>query len=70
MKSTFIRAHYELHAEIMQTGDMVSLNIYSVWPKARTDRSPHRILNLNLPKDAMECLGEFVKSGGCHGSVK
>ena len=61
MKAIFIRPHYELHAEREQTGDSVSVNIYSVWPQARTDRSPHKILNINLPKPEMDALADFLK---------
>lgn len=61
MKAISLRPHYELHAERVQDGDSVSVNIYSVWPKARNDRSPHKILNLNLPKVDMDALGDFIK---------
>jgi len=61
MKAIFIRPHYELYAERTQTDDAVSLNVYSVWPQARTDRSPHKILNINLPKPEMDALADFIK---------
>jgi len=61
MKAIFVRPHYELLAERKQTGDSVSVNIYSVWPQARTDRSPHKILNINLPKPEMDALADFIK---------
>jgi hypothetical protein len=63
MKAISIRPHYELHAERVQQGDSVSLNIYSVWPQARNDRSPHKILNLHLAKAEMDALGAFIKGG-------
>ena len=61
MKAIFVRPHYELHAERNETVDLVSINIYSVWPQARTDRSPHKILNINLPKSEMVALANFIK---------
>jgi hypothetical protein len=61
MNAIFVRPHYELHAERKQTGDFVSVNIYSVWPQARTDRTPHKILNINLPKSEMDALADFIK---------
>lgn len=61
MKAIFVRPHYELHAERKQIGDLVSLNIYSVWPQARTDRSPHKLLNINLPEPEMSALADYIK---------
>jgi len=61
MKAIFTQPHYELHAERKQTGDSVSINIYSVWPQARTDRSPHKIFNINLPAHEMNALADFIK---------
>jgi hypothetical protein len=61
MKAILVRPHYELYAERQETVDLVSINIYSVWPQARTDRSPHKIFNINLPKSEMEALADFIK---------
>ena len=41
--------------------DLVCVNLYSVWPQARTDRAPHKLLNVNLPKRIMDKLGNAIK---------
>ena len=61
MKAILARTDYELYGERQVTGDLVSINIYSVWPQARTDRSPHKLFNINLPKSEMESLADFIK---------
>jgi len=63
MKAILVRPDYELYGERQETGDSVSVDIYSVWPHARTDRSPHKIFNINLPKSDMEALADFIKGG-------
>ena len=67
MKAILARSDYELYGERQETGDSVSVNIYSVWPQARTDRSPHKLFSINLPKSEMEALGDFIKGGENHG---
>ena len=61
MKAIFIRPHYELHVDRKEEKNVVSVDVYSVWPQARTDRSPHKLLNLNLPKPEMDALADFIK---------
>jgi len=61
MKAILARPDYELYGERQETGDSVSVNIYSVWPQARTDRSPHKIFNINLSRPEMEALADFIK---------
>lgn len=52
---------YILEAEIVDAPPGLALNLYTIWPQARTDRSPHRILNINLPTEEMSDLGDFIK---------
>ena len=52
---------FELYAERRVTGEVISVSVYSVWPQARTDRSPHKLFNINLPKEAMDKLGDAFK---------
>jgi len=63
MKAILARPDYELYGERLETGDSISVNIYSLWAQARTDRSPHKIFNINLPKADMEALADFIKGG-------
>jgi len=60
-KVIYQRLDYILEAEIVDARPGLALNLYTVWPQARTDRSPHRILNINLPKEEMTALGDFIK---------
>jgi len=53
MKAILARPDYELYGERQETGDSVSVNIYSVWPQARTDRSPNKLFSINLSKSEM-----------------
>jgi hypothetical protein len=52
---------YILEAEIVDAPPGLALNLYTIWPQARTDRSQHRILNINLPTEGMSALGDFIK---------
>ena len=61
MKAIVVRPNYELHAERHDAADLVSINIYTVWPHARTDRSPHKILSLNLSNSEMDALADFIR---------
>jgi hypothetical protein len=49
----------EFHIDI-KPGDITSITISSVWPQARTDRSPHVLLNLNLPPESLKALREAL----------
>ena len=61
MEEIYKRPDFELYAERKVTGEVVSVSVYSVWPLARTDRSPHRIFNINLPKEAADKLADVFK---------
>jgi hypothetical protein len=66
------RPDYILEAEIVDALPGLALNLYTIWPQARTDRSPHRILNINLPMEGISALGDFITQcvaarGGNHG---
>lgn len=63
MKLVFATPLYELYAERKEIKDVVSITLYSVWPKARTDRSPHKLLNINLPDHAVKALGKYIAWG-------
>ncbi len=53
--------NYVLKVERTEQNGLVSVDISSVWPQARTDRSPHKLLNLNLPVESMNKLADALK---------
>lgn len=54
---------YQLFAERKVTGEVVSVSIYSVWPLVRNpeNATPHRLLNLNLPQEALDKIAEVFQ---------
>ena len=63
MKLLVALPHFELRGERQEEKGIVSVNLYSVWPGARTDRAPHKLLNVNLSKVHMDKLADFLKEG-------
>ena len=62
MEEIFRKPDFVLYADRKVSGEVVSVSVYSVWPMARTDRTPHKLFNINLPKEAMDKLGDAFKS--------
>ena len=54
--------HFELSVDRTEKDGLVSVDVYSRWPKARTDTAAHKLLNLNLPVADMDKLADALKS--------
>lgn len=50
----------EYHLDKVELDGITSITISSVWPQARTDKSPHKLLNLNLPPESLKALRELL----------
>lgn len=52
---------YRLYVEKSTRNGLESVTFKSVWPQARTDRSPHTLFNINLPAEAMNKIAAVLK---------
>lgn len=59
-KLIYKKADYELTARMTKHNGVFCLKIFTVWPRARTDTSPHEQISLNLNQEAMCMLGGFI----------
>lgn len=51
---------YIVRVEIKEQRDIFSLQIFSVWPKARTDTSPHKDHGMYLPRESLIKFANFI----------
>ena len=51
---------FKLYAEQSKRNDVVTIKFTSVWPKARTDRTPHTLFSINLSEEAVDKLADFL----------
>ena len=57
-----IRPNFELHVDRKVLGsDLVSISIKSRWPLARTDKSLHELLQLNLSVEDVDRLAAAIR---------
>jgi len=55
---------YELYVDRrVQDNGLVSVEVFSVWPKTRNKANsvPHRLLCLNIPPEAVDALADAIK---------
>lgn len=53
---------YQLYVDRKVVDGLVCVEVASVWPQTRQKENsvPHRILQLHLPKESMDKLGEAI----------
>ena len=62
-KNVISNPEYRVECDIKEDGINRLLTFYSVKPTARNDRTPHKLLELNLTEDQLWDLGKFFE--GC-----